>query len=474
MERPAKLQRLENLRRGSPFVSQSALESILDNVRKEGVPNQSSRKLIKKATKAALSENTSYGPLLLGQEAITKEGEKVKFEITNLATYLHLLYAQMGSFHQLLNKTHRDQPSSVDDCWSLMLYGDEIVPGNVLGKAQRKGWSIFCSFLQFPLQALCNEKSWLTLCHVRSSLVNSLEGGIGQVMSIILQSIFVQQHFSPGLGVLLSSEAGNVGLFFKLGVFIQDGSSHKYCFSSKGDSGLKYCLLCNVTASKVSDEEDPESAELSRALKYNQLRVYSDEEILGTFDRLEQRKAVLSNADFGLWQKAVGVTYNTQMLLLNAELRAASVLRPATQYCHDYMHGCLSNGTLGVSVFLLFSALPGDAWALFHKCLECWNFPACLNCKHISDLFNEKSVKKYKKAAKFTCEASELLSLLPVLVHWVFQMLQRDIEPVACKAFLGQAYVVALLTEGQLLGLTTPTRLLAAIERSFELFHSAV
>ena len=102
----------------------------------------------------------------------------------------------------------------------------------------------------------------------------------------------------------------------------------------------------------------------------------SDEEILGTFDRLEQRKAVLSNVDFGLWQKAVGVIYNTQMLLLNTELRAANVLRPATQYCHDYMRGCPSNGTLGVSVFLLFSALPGDAWALFHKCLECWNFPA--------------------------------------------------------------------------------------------------
>ena len=79
------------------------------------------------------------------------------------------------------------------------------------------------------------------------------------------------------------------------------------------------------------------------------------------------------------------------------------------------------------------------------------------------------SDKKYKKACKFTCEASELLSLLSVLVHWVLQMLQRGIECVACKALLGQAYVVALLTEGQLLGLTTPTRLLAAIERSFEL-----
>ena len=76
------------------------------------------------------------------------------------------------------------------------------------------------------------------------------------------------------------------------------------------------------------------------------------------------------------------------------------------------------------------------------------------------------SDKKYKKACKFTCEASELLSLLPVLVHWV---LQRGVESVASKALLGQAYVVALLTEGQLLGLTTPTRLLAAIERSFEL-----
>ena len=129
--------------------------------------------------------------------------------------------------------------------------------------------------------------------------MNSLEGGIGQVISIILQSIFVQQHFSPGLVVLLSSEAGNVRLFFKLGVFIQDGTSHKYCFSCKGDSGIKCCLLRNVTASKVSDEEDPESAERSHAFRYNQLRVYSDEEILGAFDRLEQKKTVLSAVDFG-------------------------------------------------------------------------------------------------------------------------------------------------------------------------------
>ena len=61
---------------------------------------------------------------------------------------------------------------------------------------------------------------------------------------------------------------------------------------------------------------------------------------------------MLSAVDFGLVQ-AVGVTYSTQMLLLNTDLRAANVSRPATQYCHDYMHGRLSNGTL--------SALPGDA-----------------------------------------------------------------------------------------------------------------
>ena len=105
---------------------------------------------------------------------------------------------------------------------------------------------------------------------------------------------------------------------------------------------------------------DPESAELSHTFRYNQLRVYSDEEILGAYDRLEQKKTALSAVDFGL-VKAVGVTYSAQMLLLNTDLRAANVSRPATQYCHDYMHGCLSNGTLSVSVFLLFSALPGDA-----------------------------------------------------------------------------------------------------------------
>ena len=60
-----------------------------------------------------------------------------------------------------------------------MLYENEIAPGNVLGKTQRKGWSIFCSFLQFPLQALSNDKSWLALAVILSSLKFLASHGIG-------------------------------------------------------------------------------------------------------------------------------------------------------------------------------------------------------------------------------------------------------------------------------------------------------
>ncbi|CAL1129152.1 unnamed protein product [Cladocopium goreaui] len=57
-------------------------------------------------------------------------------------------------------------------------------------------------------------------------------------------------------GLLLPGPDGSsLKLFFDLQVLLQDGGSHKYTWSNKGDAGLKPCLLCNVQAGPKGGDE---------------------------------------------------------------------------------------------------------------------------------------------------------------------------------------------------------------------------
>ena len=61
--RPSKLQRLNAFRRSVPFVSQSALAAVLEEVDKHGLPELHSRNHMKQATTLELAKLDAYGPL---------------------------------------------------------------------------------------------------------------------------------------------------------------------------------------------------------------------------------------------------------------------------------------------------------------------------------------------------------------------------------------------------------------------------
>ena len=82
------------------------------------------------------------------------------------------LYHRDTSFTQLVQNCHTASPSTMDRPWGLILYCDEIVPGNVLGRAERKCWCIYASIDAFQ-QHLAKESAWLTLAVERSSFVST-------------------------------------------------------------------------------------------------------------------------------------------------------------------------------------------------------------------------------------------------------------------------------------------------------------
>ena len=115
--------------------------------------------------------------------------------------------------------------------WRLLLYFDEVVPGNPLRPDnKRKIVVIYCSWLELD-HLLYAEKAWLTLGVIRSSIVKSVRGGISSVVRALLRVLFVGACSLSSAGAVLPSG----GLFFcKYHLFISDEAAGKAVWCTKG------------------------------------------------------------------------------------------------------------------------------------------------------------------------------------------------------------------------------------------------
>ena len=108
---------------------------------------------------------------------------------SNFLVYLTTAYRQGGSFTQLIQAIHAAKPASVSKPWKLILYADEIIPGNVLGRAERKLWAVYSTFDEFQGH-LHHEDLWCTIALERSKFVATLDAGVAQMMTKVLNPSF--------------------------------------------------------------------------------------------------------------------------------------------------------------------------------------------------------------------------------------------------------------------------------------------
>ena len=205
--------------------------------------------------------------------------------------------------------------------------------------------------------------------------------------------------------------------------FIQDGQGHKYAWSVKGDSGSRFCCLCkNVfavsnaapTKEEEEEEEELELSAVSKFVKHSQLQLASSEEIIASWQRTQARAATCTQQELAMWEQACGIKCTAEALLLCKELEA--LLFPAEQFCHDWMHGLVSNGIMNICCFLLLESL--ECVQMLHGYAQKWTRPASLKGTNAAQLLKPQRMAKHKRSGKLSCSASELLSLLPVLAHF--------------------------------------------------------
>ena len=112
---------------------------------------------------------------------------------------------------------------------------------------------------------------------------------------------------------------------------------------------------------------------------------------------------------------------------------------------HDYMHGLLSNGLLSYATFYLLQVL--DGWKNFAEYCKFWQLPKQFSAIRICNVLDDKRVVKHKKSGKLNSTASELLSLLPILAHYIRQVC-GDKHQKETEAFLSMQALQEALQAG--------------------------
>ena len=468
-ERAAKLRRLNQMRRSLPYVSASALSSVLQDVEEQGVPELHGRKHMKEASEKALADHNAYGDLIDSIPMVHKDGGTKMMLVINFLSVLQAAFYEGEGFCQLILDALKTSPCSIDAPWDLIYYTDEVTPGNPLSaETSRKIQMAYLSFLQLGAVALSKEESWFCVLAKRSSIVADMEAGMSQVTKGLLKYIFkhpacdVQQ-----IGLLLKAKNGaKARLYFKLGIFLQDGAAHKHVFSCKGDAGTKFCLLCTNLVSAKSGLADQDGEDLLTCSSYslNEIVLATDSDIAGTCQRLLERHATMSKTDFTLWQQAVGFTFNSHALLFDNEMN--DIVKPISQFLHDWMHMILVKGVFQTILHLLMSTLKDhkvDAYTMFSQCVELWHLPSAKS-DNLKVLFSKKRKDSNNEANTFKCTASEGLSMYPILAYFVQHVLMVSglCQP-ECKAFLLLADVMDMLASVHM-NIITPDMLQRSID----------
>ena len=159
-ERPSKLARVQSLRSRLPFISQSALSTLLKIAKDTPLPDASiSRQSIGRARDSGVLHRTPYGTLHRQVSVSMSEGADETLEVQSPPAMLYHVCNTSIAFSELIESAAATRPPSVVSPWTLVLYTDEILPGNQLSyKGARKMWGFYWTILELGTAALSNEE----------------------------------------------------------------------------------------------------------------------------------------------------------------------------------------------------------------------------------------------------------------------------------------------------------------------------
>jgi len=258
MDPPQKKQRCVNVRYELPFMSQAALAAVCRYSREHGLPEITSARDVRGERNDMCLTMTPYGTIHRTLE-LKMDGGDFTVEIQDPWAMLHHCLGASGWLSKLFLSRVQVYPPSPSNLWHLLLYSDEITPGNQIAhRHQRKTQSIYWSFLEFG-PYLGDERLWFTAALIRSSTVNQLPGAMSKLKGELVKVFFPStgpNMETSGIMVPLHKMGQDtqyqLHLFVEFGLNVEDELALHMTYMCMGASGLKPCVKCQLTFAGVS------------------------------------------------------------------------------------------------------------------------------------------------------------------------------------------------------------------------------
>eukprot|EP00971_Amphidinium_carterae_P239319 4751070-Amphidinium_carterae.1 len=413
MEPPSKKAKVLSLQSRLPYISQSGLAALLREAKKCTLPS-ASRTDIRDARNSLTQETTPYGCLHQIISLAMNDGAEFQLEVQSPFAMMYYLTLKSSSFGKLIQQAHMRLPSSPQSPWHFILYSDEVTPGNqLLHVNARQLQVLYWSLLEFGMDVLSEEESWLEVAICRSSIVQKLKGGMSSLVATALKLCWgTKTHdFMTSCIHLMLPDGTALRVFVKFAIKLADEGALHQAFGCKGASGLKPCMLCNnIFNSKTgrdiefADETWAQSHTscLLEGHELSKCQLHSEATVAAVFKRLRSaREDGISARDFEDLQTKLGWSLIDGNIMQDEQL--FGTLKVTEQVMCDWMHILFVGGVFNVHMRVMMLELKGHGvtYETLHAYINLWTWPArvgsltgkqCCSAKHASSSWKKQQV----------------------------------------------------------------------------------
>ncbi len=449
------------------YVSKAALAEIIEELKDlDELPTAASRQTIARARTKEVRVDTNYGNLFVTMELELDPVKLTKYMLKKngssrfprrldvLSPMAMLSHAATTSrpFNEFLTRIMARKPSSHTHPWGIIIYSDEITPGNVIAHENlRKTQTIYWTFKQFGIACLSAEELWFTLTIVRSALVKCVPGGMSRIMADAISFFFgaVEGNDMRHGGITIrGSDDKLYTIFADIDIHVSDESALKHALDVKGASGALCCSICRNVVNKLSDASRSNSEFIVQmhCTDTSKFLQHTDESILANAEFLQEKQPLMTKTKFEKLQTALGMNYSPTGLILRG------CMRPISTLMYDWFHIFLVHGlfqlVLGKTLDFMKKLMKVDAVAELDAFVRDFNFPTKLQGASGQRIFANVSKDKKTHEYQVKCQGSEALNIYNLVRVWVLHKL-NSISVVAvqraCACFLLMCSVIDLL-----------------------------
>ena len=435
------------------YISLSAKAALLQDLKDlKYIPEDvaCSRFSLAAARKEAANRQTRFGKCIISREFNT-EGGTVSYPVQNP---LAMLYIAMGESDRYSAYTrdaiHRHGVPSPESPWLILFYVDEVTCGNPLAvrkDAKRKVQGVYWSLYQLGSMALSDETCWFELVAFRTSETSEFVGTISHLLDVCLTCFFDPSGHDIRHGLSFEVKGyGKMMLCLAVGHLIADIKAIVEAIGALGVHAIMPCFFCRrVLSFKAKAKPElqalPDFVDLG-CLDHTRWGKHTDASLLKLLSDLRTAAATLPAKELAKKQTLCGYKHIVGNFLLNRH----TIRRPLRLICLDWMHLVFQTGDFNRECFrvlVIGTTRTCHAYDLLKAYFEAFTFPKAFSIR--TNLLNSGHWDACKDAQSFKCNASEGLTLYPVVCKFFQDVLLPRHEGTAIHATLS-AMVVSFVS----------------------------